>query len=173
MSFLLPTLLLPSASCLLTFWSRSLLSCSFWLCHLFLSGQWGQAKAQQFLGPFPPVPSSQSLTKFSPMAGLPRQELGHFSLIVSVTLPAVKASGASYVVVFVSRIVQRMSSSRMSWWVSLSFGVSDHFVNLVKCMKPLSKNIQLVNTHKPNISLEIFSPKATYGFQLRNSDPEG
>lgn len=108
------------------------------------------------------------------MAGLFREELGHFSLIVHVTLPAVKAGGASYkLFLSVGLSKENRSSSKMSWGVSLSFGISDHFVNLKKCMKPLSKNMQLVNTHKPNIFHERFSPKATYGFRLRNSDPEG
>lgn len=91
------------------------------------------------------------------MAGLFRQELGHFSLIVDVTLPAVKASGASYIVVFVSRIVQRKQEQQQNELVGVP--VFWGFRSLCKSEEMYEASLQKYTTHKPNIFHERFPPK--------------
>lgn len=74
------------------------------------------------------------------MAGLFRQELGQFSLKVNVILSTLPARGAPDVIVYVTGLSKENSSgSRKGWWVSLPFGVTDHFVNPVTFMEAFSK----------------------------------
>lgn len=105
----------------------------------------------------------------SPVAALFSKVLGQFSLIVSVVLSAVKAGKLREVPVwlFISVGLSRENrcGSRKGWYVSLSFGVTDYFVKLVKFMKPLSRKNAMVRP--------AFSPQPTQGSWLRNSDSEG
>jgi len=97
------------------------------------------------------------------------KELRWFSLTVSVVLSAVKAGKLRGVLVwlFISVGLSRENrcGSRKGWWVSLSFGVTDYFVNLVTFMKPLSRKNAMIRP--------TFSPQPTQGSWLRNSDSEG
>ena len=109
------------------------------------------------------------IDRASPMAALFSKELGQFSLITSVVLSAVKAGTLRGVPVwlFISVGLSRENrrGSRKGWWVSLSLGVTNDFVNLVRFMKPLSRKNAMIRP--------TFSPQTTQGSWLRNSDLEG